>query len=220
VTLHNLDRVGVIVACLTAGACMEAQAADQGAAKGVGYTSASLPAQWDGIFAGADLAGNFSEVEMQRIAGGLQVDLPDNAFAPGALALGRVWQFGPWVAGIEGHVNGSLDNPALAYSKIVASDYGSLRLRSGYALGRMLFYATAGAEFKNRQLVWNSGAPEDYNVNLTAAVGVEYKLDDHWALRAEASAFRAFQNDSETPVTNGVGRTRPSLLTLGLGAKF
>lgn len=70
---------------------------------------------------------------------------------------------------------------------------GSVRARAGYAIDRMLFYATAGIAFANitneiqkgrnagEQVVWDDQMTTGY----TLGAGLEYAFTDRWVGRAE-----------------------------------
>jgi outer membrane immunogenic protein len=114
-------------------------------------------------------------------------------------------QLGPWVAGLEGDVSGlSLSRTifvGLDYSDTIKSNIqGSIRLRAGYAIDRILLYATGGAGFAGIKTSYTSPFGYDSNSHTrtgwTVGGGAEYAVTNNWTIRAEYrySDFGAFND--------------------------
>lgn len=188
------------------------------------YVAGQTSARWAGWYAGAGLSGNFAAVGIQD-AGGQSPEM-EGSGAPGEIVtLGRNWQSGPWVVGIEGnHTNSTIRlngaGTKLKHAWISASDYGAFQLRGGYAAGWLLFYATTGLELNEREVFWNHGRSRGYGVNFVSGAGVEYKIDPHWNLRTEAKFFSAIPNNFELPGGDATVNERTSVFRFGIGSKF
>ncbi|SFK09996.1 outer membrane protein [Methylocapsa palsarum] len=123
----------------------------------------------------------------------------------GGAQIGYNLQLGPWVAGLEGDVSGlSLGQTkyaGFAYNDNIKSNIqGSIRLRAGYAIDRILLYATGGAGFAGINTSYAS--PFGYDsisrtrTGWTVGGGVEYAVTNNWTIRAEYrySDFGAFND--------------------------
>jgi outer membrane immunogenic protein len=112
----------------------------------------------------------------------------------GGAHIGYNYQFGQFVAGLEGDVNGaSYHGSNTGYSGIGYSTRedidGSIRGRVGMAWDRALIYATGGVAFANFQNTYNGfGSYDSTNtgrVGWTVGGGIEYAIDNNWSIRAE-----------------------------------
>ena len=130
-------------------------------------------------------------------------------FSPGGVIggahIGYNLQLGPWVAGIEGDVDGtSISQTRSGFffgdsSSTKTNIQGSIRARAGYAFDHVLLYATGGAAFGGFQN--NYTTPFGYDSvsrtrsGWTVGGGLEYAVTNNWSIRAEYrySGFRALQ---------------------------
>ena len=113
--------------------------------------------------------------------------------------VGYNWQLpSHFVVGVEadlGATNASQSNNIFDNDTSLA-EYGllgSLRVRGGYAMGRMLVYGTAGLAFANitntiqkgrnagEQVLWEDQLTSGY----TLGAGIEYAISERWVGRAE-----------------------------------
>jgi outer membrane immunogenic protein len=118
--------------------------------------------------------------------------------------LGYNLQFGPWVAGIEGTIDGkSLNKTALSpFGFIAVRDelpvQGSIQAHIGYALwDRVLVYATGGAAFVGidntyfdttgvlTHIPFTSEKISRTRSGWTVGGGIAYALTDNWSVRVE-----------------------------------
>lgn len=158
------------------------------------YTKAPPPApvlfSWTGFYIGANVGGKWlSSTHDDVTAGGTTVSFGDNdsSWIAGG-QLGYNWQApgSPWVFGVEGDIDAHDFNRSLivatAIGPFVAGDtftleshwQASLRGRIGYAIDRVLLYATGGAAFtqvKGTATLVGIGTVTDDNTRVGATVG-------------------------------------------------
>jgi len=224
--LHSLKYLGGLLGFLAAAASTGAQAADLGSTKDIGYAAVDMPAQWAGPYVGAGITGTFSGARVQSGTSGPKLDLSNDTSPGGVLSLGYNWQFGSWVAGVEGNLsysdaNHSGSNAVLGSVNVQQHDLGSLQLRGGYAVGRVLFYATTGFEFTTTKVSGSNLAGENFGyLTLLAGAGVEYAMDQQWRLRTEVK----FSGATETNMAFASGNRDVgegfAVVSLGVARKF
>jgi len=128
----------------------------------------------------------------------------------GGVHAGYNWQMGALVLGVEGDVEfstyegdanflyESTDPDIIASGNLsMESDWqASLRLRAGFAVDRLLVYATGGVAFADAELsvdgttegdlVGSFGGSDDQTlIGWTAGVGLEYAFTDNFTARVE-----------------------------------
>jgi hypothetical protein len=107
---------------------------------------------WTGLYAGGNLGGGAGRTSFTVTAPGLFTNTSDEirGFVGGGQA-GFNWQFGPWVAGVEGDLQFTHQRNGVEVFGLLISNgmdyFGTLRGRFGYAIDGWLFYATAGGGF-------------------------------------------------------------------------
>jgi outer membrane immunogenic protein len=146
-------------------------------------------------------------------------------------------------AGISGQttVQNSFVSKKLPYSATFATrvdDFGTARLRLGYAWGRFLPYLTAGFTYGVIETGYDFSSPRFFSSAVSTAVrsgvfphvgnggmGVEYAIDSHFTVKTEylydfIDARRVlFSPGDETTVSFGT-RTMYHIVRLGLNYKF
>jgi outer membrane immunogenic protein len=162
---------------------------------------------WAGFFAGgtfgASIGRNDSTLNDFGAAPGTAEAffLSPRGWDGGGIA-GYDWQFGNWVAGIEGDFQGSsgtgyltglADTTTTADQKL--SWFGTARGRFGYGIGDALFYATAGGAFGEVQEsithLATSGSFSHTKSGYVVGGGIENRFDlfgllsPHWTTRTE-----------------------------------
>jgi outer membrane immunogenic protein len=162
------------------------------------YVGGQFGYGWAGIRPnGADVAALFGP--------GLTYSDPQSARGIlGGLTVGYNYQFGAWVAGVEGDfswsdVRGDFDAVALPGPVNVHVDarmnwLATARVRLGYAFGPALLYATGGAAFAriagNNTNVAPGGTFTSSDANThsgwTAGAGVEYAITPQLSAKLEA----------------------------------
>jgi outer membrane immunogenic protein len=155
---------------------------------------------WSGLYAGGQVGYVWGSdpIVVASVFG------PPNAFfndkpngVIGGAHLGFNLQFGPWVAGLEGTVDGtSLHGSRTSVTGVTISTrpdvQGSIRGRVGIAFDRVLIYGTGGAAFTNMSNGYASGFPfflEETDTKTrsgwTVGGGLEYAVTNNWSIRAE-----------------------------------
>lgn len=122
--------------------------------------------------------------------------------------IGYNYQLGALVVGLEGDVGGTGTRktvPLLDYVTVTTNSYvqGSIRGRVGLALDHILLYATGGGTYagiRNKYSVL--GTRESFSTTRsgwTIGGGVEYALDEHWAVRADYR-YSDYGNFTDRPI--------------------
>lgn len=159
---------------------------------------------WAGLYAGAAIGYAWQKDNLDETLRGTGVPSgftpistsPDGVKLGGF--LGYNWQFGAWVAGIEGDlewadIGGSTANfigSNDSYSP--STDWqASVRGRLGYAVGDMLIYATGGVAFANIEYAYNDVVPgvtqtfSSTRTGWTVGGGIDWRFAPNWFARVE-----------------------------------
>lgn len=154
-----------------------------------------------------------------------------NGFTGGAHA-GYNYQLNQFVIGLEGDVEGA------AYNKTFDSGFltfgtrmqvqGSIRSRFGFALDRVLLYATGGvafAGFDNSYLSYRGyDSVQNARTGWTVAGGLEFAVTNNWSIRAEYrySDFGSFNNNtfSSAPLSFVQHHETENAVRAGFSYKF
>jgi outer membrane immunogenic protein len=150
---------------------------------------------WSGFYAGANLGGGAGRETFSATMPGLTTTTSDaiKGFVGGGQG-GFNWQFGPWVAGVEGDLQFAHQQNSVIVSGIQFINsmtyFSTLRGRFGYALDEWLFYVTAGGGYAGYQATYNlaglGGFSETQGLPLLAVgVGIETQVWDRWTGRLE-----------------------------------
>jgi outer membrane immunogenic protein len=256
--MKNLLLAGVAIAGLVAGASV-ASAADLPARQApppAPFVAAIPIFTWTGFYVGAQVGYAW---------GGDSNDLPGGAFVPGPVAgsfvpfqggfggdndsflagvhAGYNYQFGSFVVGVEGDIEGLFggdDNnfngvlyaavpggfapAAVSFSANSLDWQGSIRARAGFAFDRALIYATGGFAFGGVSGGFSQGLIDNNDDTLTGwtlGAGVEYAITNNLTTRVEYRYTNFSGNDS---VFNGVNFGGGDLdfhtVRVGLSYKF
>jgi outer membrane immunogenic protein len=122
------------------------------------------------------------------------------------------------VIGIEGDVDGSSAKSSYAFNPLLSANYrdtiqGSVRGRLGFAVDRVLFYATGGVAFggfkNNYYSLVATDSPSSTRVGYTVGGGVEYAVTNNWSLRVEYryTDFGHYTDILTNTTAGGVGVT-------------
>ncbi len=150
---------------------------------------------WSGFYAGANLGGGVGRESFSATMPGLMTTTSDEikGFVGGGQG-GFNWQFGPWVAGVEGDLQFAHQQNSVIVSGIQFINsmtyFSTLRGRFGYALDEWLFYVTAGGGYAGYQATYNlaglGGFSETQGLPLLAVgAGIETQVWDRWTGRLE-----------------------------------
>lgn len=149
---------------------------------------------WTGVYVGLEAGDEFGTSRISGLATGPQPNFSPNGFIGGGFA-GYNYQINQFVIGVEGNVDGStfngsgLDTTGLVTRSTQEPVSGSVRGRVGFAWDRLLIFGTGGvaiADFKNTTTF--GAATDVFNVGRvgwTAGGGVEYAIDNNWAIRGQ-----------------------------------
>jgi outer membrane immunogenic protein len=136
---------------------------------------------------------------------------------------GYNYQTGPFVLGVETDIQGITGGWNInwgKYSNLGLSTgthggwFGTTRARVGYAIDRLLFYATGGVAYGG--LNSNPLANNSSNVGYAVGGGVEYGFTDHITAKFEAM-YLNLNNGSETIVVPHAGHNYTVASTSGNG---
>jgi len=103
----------------------------------------------------------------------------------GGFQGGYNWQFGQFVAGLEGDLTLSSANDVFANYKFSNPWFGTIRGRGGFALSNILFYGTLGLAYGRGHVDIGSLGESNFHVGWTAGAGLEAGLTPNWSFRAE-----------------------------------
>jgi len=191
--------------------------------------TAKFDPAWAGFYAGVNLGvisdhSRQTEFPQPGVVGGycffngLDCTNSNSQTATGVLGgaqIGYNFQTGALVYGIEADFdlssarktttgpsqNGPLVGNWTAQNGV--KEFGTARLRLGYAFDRALVYATGGLAYANMNNAFlasgNAGyswsATTGWRAGLTAGGGVEYMLDPKWSIRGEALFYDLGRKD-------------------------
>jgi outer membrane immunogenic protein len=150
---------------------------------------------WTGFYVGLEAGDQFGRSSTGIVTGaGAQPSYFPNGFVGGGFA-GYNYQISQFVVGVEGNVDGStyrgsgVDTVTGAVRSTREDVDGSIRGRVGYAWNRILIFGTGGAAIASiRNTTTLGGAIDQFDttrVGWTAGGGLEYAIDNNWAIRGE-----------------------------------
>jgi len=203
-----------------------------------------LPFTWTGFYAGANIGADFSTSKFTDMPAGN--GLPWNAigdtFSPdrtgftGGIQAGYNWQMSHFVLGAEadfGYLGGtgtaSSNLTPLTVGHIGTGYYGTLRARAGFAVDRLLIFATAGGIVADQAAYMSdtgltATSKTGAQGGWTAGGGVEYAFTDNWTVKLDALYYDLGSktvNDGNA-VSGPTFRIKNSgeLVRLGINYKF
>ncbi|CAM5774346.1 porin [Labrys miyagiensis] len=201
----------ILVAAAVSMLAGTAFAADLAPAPAEPAAPAYVPYNWTGFYAGINGGYAFSaghHVNMTELFDGAG-PFPDTygSVSPkgvfGGLQGGYNWQYGNFVLGLEGDVQGagitdtaSAVGPISDYfvkTKSQVSWFGTVRPRVGYAFDNILVYATGGLAFGGVKLSQNYNddpyfatiRDDKTKAGYALGAGVEYAFSEHWTAKLE-----------------------------------
>jgi outer membrane immunogenic protein len=135
---------------------------------------------WTGLYIGADLGGSWAEGRYSPA--GVNVN-GDSIMGGGFIGYNR--QYGSFVVGLEGDVQGLGVDKAVGIRRIQQNLLASVNGRLGVAFDRMLIYAIGGVAFSDTTLTYGGRSWSDSDVGYNVGGGVEYAFLPNWTVRAE-----------------------------------
>jgi outer membrane immunogenic protein len=191
---------------------------------------------WGGLYIGAHGGYGWGQNDFHYDGGsstGFAPLQPSGAF--GGLQVGYNQRIGAsnWVLGTEFDVSwGPLKgdgtftrSTALTPASATLDTFGSSRIRVGYAIERVLAYATGGLAW-SRDVVGDTFRKFDgYHVGWAAGAGLEYAFDPRWSAKIEylyADLGRSYGNLAPTGpiVTNSSNALTLNLVRAGVNYRF
>jgi outer membrane immunogenic protein len=208
------------------GFCGSAAAADLPVRSAVAPVPIQSTPDWSGVYVGGNIGYGF----------GRTTNLPETTAKiegiVGGVQGGAQWQGGPFVIGIEGDIQISLQDhdfvapiggTAVSVKEQVPW-FGTARLRAGFAFDRVLVYATGGGAYVNLKVSGATGGPvlsdKVTHAAWTGGGGVEVMLSDKWSGKLEylyLDTGTVTLNPGGTPVT---GKLRDQIARIGLNYHF
>jgi hypothetical protein len=157
-------------------------------------------ASWSGFYIGAN--GGYGRGDTSYVV----IPDPTTVKLKGGLVGGQIgynWQFGSWVVGAEGDIDGAdltgFDSNAQGPISLKTKELVSLRAQFGYLVtSDLLAYGTGGAGWTSTDINANGGIGNISKWGGVAGGGIEYKFYGHWIARAEYLHY--FVNGSTTLV--------------------
>jgi outer membrane immunogenic protein len=199
---------------------------------------------WTGFYIGVQAGYTSGETSGTVVYNGITLlddDFDLEGFVGGAHA-GFNYQFGSFVAGIEGDIEAtSFDGEVTRNNFVGAGDsltadasldfQGSVRARFGFAFDRALFYATGGlawANFENNYTYFNgltTTVTESFDSTewgWTLGAGVEYAFTNNFTARLEYryTQFESFNHTSVVLLPGAVADVEPKFHTVRVGLSY
>jgi outer membrane immunogenic protein len=178
---------------------------------------------WGGIYYGINGGYGFGKSEWTNpfFGTGSTGNFNTSGFAVGG-TLGANYQIEAFVFGVEGDMDWMGIQGSTGVCAITCETkntwLSTFRGRAGYAVDRVLFYATGGGAYGNIQAGPSGGTLTNTNkAGWTAGGGVEAAFADNWTARVEY-LFVDFQNATPFPATTV--KLDENLIRFGLDYKF
>ena len=171
---------GVAVAALMAGPAAAADLPRQMAVR-----APVMPYyNWTGYYVRINAGGGWGDSDW---AGVRSIDLSGGLIG---VTLGYNWQFGQFVAGLEGDLNwtnieGSAACVVVGTCRTRNDWLGTVRGRLGYAADRFMPYLTGGLAFGNVEASSPTGSADDTNAGWALGAGLEFALAGNWTAKVE-----------------------------------
>lgn len=198
----------VVLALIGAGSA--AQAADIYGSRGPYTVQQPLNGySWAGPYVGANLGYAWGDVTNS-------IASPSGVI--GGVQAGYNWQFGQWVVGLEGDIQGSGASDTFAAWKFSNPWFGTLRGRGGFAMNNILIYGTGGLAFGNVRAEALNLAENHSVAGWTLGVGAEIGITQNWTAKAEYLYVNL--NDSQFALTGLPNGYQFSVVRLGVNYKF
>ena len=221
----------VTVALLALGAASSGQAADLGV-RPLGVAPAAIY-NWTGFYIGGHLGGGISSSEALN---GILTTSNDGVRLLGGVQAGADYQFGGFVAGVEGQYSwlGGANNGIVFPGGFVYTNerraLGSLTGRAGFAWGPALLYAKGGYAWSdNQERLTFGGVPLAFAFDrnrrdgYTIGAGVEYMFAPNFSAKAEYQYYDFGRSAFVAPaafVPFGAFRVDEHTVKAGLNYRF
>lgn len=184
--------------------------------------TASNRSDWSGAYASVGLSYTHSSFSTNTAYN------PARATKPGiSLILGHSFQqddlvYGAEIVGNFSNIKGNSTGCGIgaATCSSIVQNYLVLRGRLGVAVDDFLVFGTLGViSDRMSQLVNGSGISQRH-YGISAGVGAEYALDEHWSVRGDLEYHHMGKKTYALPAPAGVTSVRPSHVALRLGMSY
>jgi outer membrane immunogenic protein len=205
-------RTSVITAIVFAliGAGASAEAADLYGRRGPYTVQPPLNMySWAGPYVGANLG---------YATGDITSSAADPSGFTGGIQGGYNWQFGQWVVGLEGDIQGSGASDTFAPWKFSNPWFGTLRGRAGYAINNILIYGTGGLAFGNVRAEALNLTESHTAAGWTLGAGAEIGITQNWSAKAEYLYVNV--NNSQFALTGLPHGYQFNIVRLGVNYRF
>jgi outer membrane immunogenic protein len=187
-----------------------AAASDLPTQKGPPPAPPYFPFSWSGFYIGGNIGGAWEWARVTDVnayaaaaSPGTVTKLNSSGVFGGAQA-GYSWQFGSFVAGLEGDIGGMSVGRSVRLTdtrsgtRVGVNDagYGDITARFGFAMDRALFYAKGGwaaaddiPSFSTVSGSFSRRTSPGLSSGGVIGAGVEYALTANWSLKAEYLYF-------------------------------
>jgi outer membrane immunogenic protein len=205
-------RTSVITAIVFAliGTSASAEAADMYGRRGPYTVQPPLNMySWAGPYVGANLG---------YASGDITSSVANPSGFSGGVQGGYNWQFGQWVVGLEGDIQGSGASDTFAPWKFSNPWFGTLRGRAGYAINNILIYGTGGLAFGNVRAEALNLAESHTAAGWTLGAGAEIGITQNWSAKAEYLYVNV--NNSQFALTGLPHGYQFNIVRLGVNYRF
>jgi len=182
------------------------------------YNGSDSAANWAGPYAGVHFGMTWGDFKNDS---GVPGPNGSSDSLMGGGQAGYNWQFNHIVLGVEGDFS-KLDVGTHSGAVTFDEDWdATLRGRAGYAIGRMLPYATFGLGLTDAEAKL-TGAGSDSNVEpgIAAGAGLDGMISDRWSARAEYLFVDVPKDTYHTGGTAVSGGSSNNTIRVGLNYKF
>jgi outer membrane immunogenic protein len=184
---------------------------------------------WSGLYVGVHGGYGTGELNSNILGTTGKRDI-DGWFGGGQ--IGWNWQAAgsPWVFGIEvdasfGSIEDSVTTPGFGSLSIETKSFGTVRGRVGYAVDRVLFYATGGYAWVDNEMTIGLTGFGTFNSSnthsgWTVGGGVEWALADAWTAKVEYLYINTSAEPYFLSVLGPGGEFNPEIHTFRLGLNY
>lgn len=155
---------------------------------------------WTGLYAGLDLGGVWGSAKFSTP--GFASTLDGDSVLGGAF-IGYNRQYGAFVVGLEGDVQGLGADKTSGLLRFRQNLLASVNGRVGYAFDRVLIYAIGGVAFTDSRFDIGATRVDGETTGYDVGGGVEYAFLPNWTVRAEYRYYD-FGKTNRTITTGGV----------------
>jgi outer membrane immunogenic protein len=197
--------------------------------------AAPAPINWNGIYFGAHAGGVWSDFEMSdhtiSVAAAETASISSGSGFAG-MQIGYNRQvLRDWLLGTEADISftdlgtNTTTNENAFPAQFQFHDFGTVRTRVGYIMGRTLLYATGGLAWAKDAFSYTAGGfvqmdAHQYHLGWAAGLGGEYALDQNWSARIEYLHADFGTNNSVYTIEPRMTKLDADMVRLALNYRF